>query len=254
MLDERPRAPTLHPALSASTPTGSSATRDGWYHHAVADGAVRRIPKPRTRGAGGGCQRRAKTAQTWRVKNAHSRMPCCLRGCRDFADLSAYRAFIADVVSRHNARHRARIDAERELLLPLPEQRTSDYEYERVYVTSSSGFALRKVYYSVPSRLIGHTLCVRLYHDRLELLLGATFLMTRARADRRQARLCGQLSPPDPLPAAQADGVAEPSVPRSVIPAPRLPPLLRGPARSHRSAHRLPLHRRLVGVGARPLL
>ena len=72
-------------------------------------------------------------------------MPCCLRGCRDFADLSAYRAFIADVVSRHNARHRARIDAERELLLPLPEQRTSDYEYERVYVTSSSGFALRKV-------------------------------------------------------------------------------------------------------------
>ena len=108
-------------------------------------------------------------------------MPCCLRGCRDFADLSAYRAFIADVVSRHNARHRARIDAERELLLPLPEQRTSDYEYERVYVTSSSGFALRKVYYSVPSRLIGHTLCVRLYHDRLELLLGATFLMTLPR-------------------------------------------------------------------------
>ena len=61
-----------------------------------------------------------------------------LRGCRDFADLRAYRTFIADVVSRRNARHRARIDAERALLVPLPEQPTSDYEYERVYVTSST--------------------------------------------------------------------------------------------------------------------
>ena len=77
-----------------------------------------------------------------------------LRGSRDFADLTDYRAFIADVVSRHNARHRLRIDTERALLLPLPAQRTSDHEEERVCVTSSSGFALRKVYYSVPSRLI----------------------------------------------------------------------------------------------------
>ena len=34
-----------------------------------------------------------------------------------------------DVVSRHNARHRARAGAVRALLLPLPEKRTSDYEY-----------------------------------------------------------------------------------------------------------------------------
>ena len=36
-----------------------------------------------------------------------------LRGSRDFDDLAAYRAFIAAIVGRHNARHRARIDAER---------------------------------------------------------------------------------------------------------------------------------------------
>ena len=35
-----------------------------------------------------------------------------LRGSRDFDSLAAYRAFIAGIVSRHNARHRARIDAE----------------------------------------------------------------------------------------------------------------------------------------------
>ena len=36
-----------------------------------------------------------------------------LRGSHDFDDLAAYRAFIAEIVGRHNARHRARIDAER---------------------------------------------------------------------------------------------------------------------------------------------
>jgi hypothetical protein len=33
---------------------------------------------------------------------------------------------------------------------------------------------LRRVFYSVPSRLIGHRLNVRLYDDRLECFLGST--------------------------------------------------------------------------------
>lgn len=50
-----------------------------------------------------------------------------------------------------------------------------------MYVTSAGGFTLRKVFYTVPSRLIGHRLRVRLYDDRLELLLGGTSLMTLER-------------------------------------------------------------------------
>jgi hypothetical protein len=55
-----------------------------------------------------------------------------------------------------------------------------------VRVTSSGGFLLRKVFYTVPSRLIGHQLRARIYDDRLDLFLGATFLVTlpRARATR----------------------------------------------------------------------
>lgn len=63
----------------------------------------------------------------------------------------------------------------------MPPARTCDYEETFVYVTSSGGFTLRKVFYTVPSRLIGHRLRVRLYDDRLELLLGATLLMTLER-------------------------------------------------------------------------
>ena len=45
---------------------------------------------------------------------------------------------------------------------------------------------MRKVFYSVPSRLIGHLLRVRLHDDRLDLFVGGTPLMTlsRGRAHR----------------------------------------------------------------------
>lgn len=104
-----------------------------------------------------------------------------LRGSRDFDDLASYRHFIDEVVSRKNRRNGPRIDAERAVLQPLPGARTSDYEETIVTVTSTSSFTLRKVFYTVPSRLIGHRLRVRLYDDRLDLFIGGTHLMTLPR-------------------------------------------------------------------------
>src|SRR5207245_5430515 len=46
-----------------------------------------------------------------------------------------------------------------------------------------------KVFYSVPSRLIGHRLRVRLHDDRLECFLGSTHLMTLSRG---RPRPCGK--------------------------------------------------------------
>lgn len=104
-----------------------------------------------------------------------------MRGTAAFDTLGDYRRFIAEVSSRRNRRNTARIEAERASLQPLPDQRTSDYEEVLVSVTSSGGFTLRKVFYTVPSRLIGHRLRVRLYDDRLDLFIGATPLMTLPR-------------------------------------------------------------------------
>jgi hypothetical protein len=85
------------------------------------------------------------------------------------------------IVGRRNARNRKRLDLERTALQSLPPRRTTDYEETIVTVTSTSGFILKKVFYSVPSRLIGHRLRVRLYDDRLECFLGSTPLMTLCR-------------------------------------------------------------------------
>jgi hypothetical protein len=104
-----------------------------------------------------------------------------LRGSRDFADLDAYRAFVDVVVGRRNANMMKRITLEKEALAPLPKARTADYEEKVIPVTSSGGFMLKRVFYTVPSRLIGHRLRVRIYDDRLECFLGATPVATLRR-------------------------------------------------------------------------
>jgi hypothetical protein len=104
-----------------------------------------------------------------------------MRGSRDFDDLASYRRFVDEIVSRVNARNAKRIEIERAELQDLPVQRTSDYEEVTVRVTSSGGFRLRKVFYTVPSRLIGHRLRVRLFDDRLDIFIGGTQLMTLPR-------------------------------------------------------------------------
>jgi hypothetical protein len=104
-----------------------------------------------------------------------------LRGSADFDDLAAYRGFVDEIVSRQNVRNAKRIDSERTSLQRLPDRRTSDYEEVIVRVTSTGGFTLRKVFYTVPSRLIGYRLRVRLYDDRLGVFVGGTHLLTLPR-------------------------------------------------------------------------
>jgi hypothetical protein len=111
-----------------------------------------------------------------------------LRGSREFKDLAAYRRFIDEIVGRNNAKNRKRLELERPKLKELPERRTSDYEETSVLVTSSGGFLLDKVFYTVPSRLIGHNLCVRLYDDRLECFLGSSRVLTVRRGRRPKER------------------------------------------------------------------
>lgn len=97
-----------------------------------------------------------------------------LRGSAEFADLDAYRRFIDEVIGRVNANRRKALEVERPQLKTLPPRRTDDFEEALVTVTRSGGFFLRRVFYTVPSRLIGHRLRVRLYDDRLECFLGGT--------------------------------------------------------------------------------
>lgn len=130
------------------------------------------------------------------VESAHNHLKTALsqafllRGSREFEDLAAYRCFVAELVGRRNARRRAALEAEMPYLRRLPERRTDAFEETVVTVTSSSAFTLRRVFYTVPSQLIGHRLKVRLFDDRLECFLGTQSVLTlqRGRSNGRGQR------------------------------------------------------------------
>ena len=113
-----------------------------------------------------------------------------LRGSGNFADLEAYRRFVDEVVGRANAGRRKALKIQRVRLNALPVRRTDDFEEELVTVTRSGGFFFRRIFYTVPSRLIGHRLRVGLYDDRLECFLGGTqvLVLRRGRAGKDSGR------------------------------------------------------------------
>jgi hypothetical protein len=107
-----------------------------------------------------------------------------LRGSSRFHDLEAYRGFVARVIGLHNRRHAAMIDAERTVLRALPTAPAMTWEAMTVRVTSASGFLCRRVFYTVPGRLVGHRLQLRIHDDHIEAYLGGSFALTVPRGRR----------------------------------------------------------------------
>lgn len=111
-----------------------------------------------------------------------------LRGSRSFAYLEQYRAFVAEVVVRFNARITKAFAVERPTLRALPPRRTAEYEEVQARVSKFGTFSVRGVLYSAPSRLTGHRLTARLYLDRVEAFVGGmnVLRMPRAAPGQRQ--------------------------------------------------------------------
>ena len=97
-----------------------------------------------------------------------------LRGSLDFESVAAYQAFIEGVVAKLNGKCAAAFAAEQPHLQALPPYRYADYDTVTVRVSCHSTISVRCVLYSVPSRLVGRTLTMHLYHDRLVGYQGQT--------------------------------------------------------------------------------
>ena len=104
-----------------------------------------------------------------------------LRGSRDFDSLGAYRGFLDEMVARRNRHRRDAVASELTSLRTLPPRRTTDFVEIVAPVTRTGGFQAAGVFYSAPSRLIGHRLRVHLYDARVEAFLGNTHVVTHRR-------------------------------------------------------------------------
>jgi hypothetical protein len=117
-----------------------------------------------------------------------------LRGSREFDNLAAYEQFVAETVRRLNARCTRAWEAERGSLKPLPARRTADFEEVDARVSKFGVFSAKSVLYSVPSRLAGQRLKVRLHSTHLEAWLGGVKVFECERlhastADRHPRRI-----------------------------------------------------------------
>jgi len=104
-----------------------------------------------------------------------------LRGSCDFESIEAYKIFIEGVVLQNNRRNAKTINLEREALQPLPKHRGVDYTEVVASVSTSSTINVKRVTYTVPSRLEGETLHVRVYDSQIACYLGRQHVVTLKR-------------------------------------------------------------------------
>jgi hypothetical protein len=92
-----------------------------------------------------------------------------LRGRRDFENREAYARFLKELVVGRNAGRRKRLDEELPLLRRLPERRRESCKRLLLRVDRGSLIHADHNAYSVPSRLIGEKVEVRLYVEHVEV-------------------------------------------------------------------------------------
>jgi len=92
-----------------------------------------------------------------------------LRGSRDFESREAYERFLRKLVAARNAGRRKRLAEELPKLRRLPDRRRESYKRVPVRVGTGSLIHVDRNTYSIPSRLIGERVEVRLYVEHVEV-------------------------------------------------------------------------------------
>jgi hypothetical protein len=92
-----------------------------------------------------------------------------VRGSRDFESVDAWQAFIDEAQRKANANRGRRVAEDLAAMRALDVAKIPEYVDEDVQVSEWSTVRVKHCAYSVPSRLIGEWVRVRIFEDRLEV-------------------------------------------------------------------------------------
>lgn len=112
-----------------------------------------------------------------------------LRGSREFATLEAYDQFLEGVLEAANRPRQGLLAEELAQMSALPPTRWAEYQEVEAWVATNSTIRVKKVTYSVPSRLIGQTVRVEVYEGVLRLYLGREPVLELPRVRGRAAAI-----------------------------------------------------------------
>lgn len=124
---------------------------------------------PRTTEIGAKEQNGDVEAQNGALKRRLEQM-LLIRGSRDFESVAAWQTFVDEVARKANQTRGARLAEELSAMRELNVVRLPEFVFETARVCAWSTIRVRHCAYSVPSRLIGEELKVRVYEDRIEVL------------------------------------------------------------------------------------
>lgn len=133
--------------------------------------------KPRTIGLGQSHQNGDVEAANGALKRRLAQH-LLLRGSRDFASVEEYEAWIGSVIERANRSRSVRLAEELARMRPLSAARLPRYREQVVRVTSNGTIQVQNNTYSVPPRLRGERLTVRLFDLHLEVYYGGQKQLT----------------------------------------------------------------------------
>jgi transposase len=130
--------------------------------------------KPRATGIGEK-QQNGDVEASHRCLKSRIEQRLLVRACRDFESIEAYERWLAeDPVERGNRGRRERLTQELAVMPKLNAARLPEFKELDVKVTSWSTIRVDHNAYSVPSRLIGETLRVRIYEQKLLVYFAQT--------------------------------------------------------------------------------
>jgi hypothetical protein len=114
------------------------------------------------------------------------RQALLVRGSKEFETIADYEEFISGVVNKLNRRFAGKLDEERSSLRPLPANPVPNYSKYDVVVRKWSTVRVGGRAYSVPSRLIGSSVEVRVHPDEIEVRYKGktTAMMPRLRGEQ----------------------------------------------------------------------
>ncbi len=92
-----------------------------------------------------------------------------LRGGSDFNTVAEYESWLQEVARKANRLRQKRLQEELEVMKPLRVKRLPEFSEVDVRVSEGSTMRVKANVYSVPSRLKGELVRVRIYDDRLEI-------------------------------------------------------------------------------------
>ncbi len=95
-----------------------------------------------------------------------------VRGSRDFGSAQAWQDFVNEVVRKGNAARGSRVGEDLAAMRELNVGKLPEYVEDACQVSEWCTIRVKHCAYSVPSRLIGATLDVRIYEDRIEARYG----------------------------------------------------------------------------------